>query len=1070
MLLALCAGRAAGDTPEGLEFFETRIRPLLVENCFKCHGGDKKKGNLQLDSRAGLLKGGDSGPALMPGQPDQSRLIQAVRYTDDVLRMPPKSKLSNSQIADLTAWVKMGAPWPARAAVPSGKSVGDVFDLKARSKHWSFQPVKPQPLPAVKNTAWPQTPLDPFVLAGLEANDLSPAATADRRTLLRRVTYDLIGLPPSLAEIESFLADRSPDAFSRVVDRLLASEHYGERWGRHWLDLVRYAETCGHEYDFDLPDAYGYRDYVIRAFNADVPYDQFVREHIAGDLLPEPRRHRTTGFNESILGTGFWFLGEAKHSPVDVRGDEADRIDNQIDVLSKTFLGLTVACARCHDHKFDAISTKDYYALAGYVESSRQQRAFIDRAEDRRKTLEQLRDLRGQYRAVAVELTARALRAAAGKLAERLLASRSDCQAGLMATNPLYPWVVLARSGYPLDPVQFSRQRQELSRQLRGQLRGRSDHDGTAVVFEDFKKKTYQDWFITGEAFGTGPTSAVDAVLQADPARPVKAVVGAGTAASGLISDRLQGVLRSRTFVITRKKILYHVAGHSGQVNLILDGFQQIRAPIYGGLEFRIDGGEQPQWHVQDVSMWPGHRAYIEIIDEGVGSVAVDKILFSDDGPPAEAPNGLLLRLLDDERVNTPEALARKYQELCVETVDQWRAGQLNTTADAPERLALLNWMLQSHLFAAAAAGLPEQQELSAKLKELQEQFQRLEAALPVPRRALAMADGTPWNEHVFVRGNPKVLGEEVQRRFLEALGGDRQPVPAVGSGRLELARRMTDPANPLLARVMVNRIWQHHFGEGIVRSVDNFGVLGERPTNPALLDYLAAEFVRQGWSVKQMHRLMLLSSTYQMASRSDDPSEVRDPQNKLWHRAPIRRLEAEVIRDAILAVSGRLDLKMYGPSVMPYLTPHMAGRGRPTTSGPLDGDGRRSIYLGVRRNFLTPLFLAFDYPVPFTIIGRRSVSNVPAQALALMNNPFVVQQAENWARRVLADPALTPAERVTNMYVTAFGRPPEESELAEALAFLDEQGKGYGQAGDLRAWADLGHVLFNVKEFIFLN
>jgi hypothetical protein len=332
------------------------------------------------------------------------------------------------------------------------------------------------------------------------------------------------------------------------------------------------------------------------------------------------------------------------------------------------------------------------------------------------------------------------------------------------------------------------------------------------------------------------------------------------------------------------------------------------------------------------------------------------------------------------------------------------------------------------------------------------------------------MADGTGCNDHVHIRGNPNRFGEEVRRRFLEAIAGDNQPCSQRGSGRLELARRMIDRSDPLLPRVMVNRIWQHHFGAGIVRSPDNFGALGELPTDPELLDYLATEFVRQGWSIKAMHRLMLLSSMYQMASRSAEASEARDPQNKLWHRMPIQRLEGECIRDAILAVSGQLHRTLYGPSVPPYLTPHMSGRGRPAQSGPLDGNGRRSIYLNVRRNFLTPLFLAFDYPIPFTTMGRRTVSNVPAQALALMNNPFVAQQAESWAARVLAQARQTPRERIVDLYVRAFGRPPDEREMTEALNFLQEQGERYNRVGDPQVWRDLCHVLFNVKEFIFIN
>jgi hypothetical protein len=350
------------------------------------------------------------------------------------------------------------------------------------------------------------------------------------------------------------------------------------------------------------------------------------------------------------------------------------------------------------------------------------------------------------------------------------------------------------------------------------------------------------------------------------------------------------------------------------------------------------------------------------------------------------------------------------------------------------------------------------------------QEVRRQEAALPPPRRGLAMAEGTGVNERVHIRGNPKALGEEAPRRLLVVLAGEGQALPKVGSGRLELARRLAEEHWELPARVMVNRLWQHHFGAGIVRSPDDFGFQGERPTHPELLDWLAAELRRRGWSLKAMHRLMVLSSAYRMSSRAGERAEKADPRNELLHRMPIRRLEAEAIRDTMLALSGRLDRTMYGPGPLPHLTPFMLGRGRPGASGPLDGAGRRSVYLNVRRNFLSPMFLAFDYPIPFSTIGRRGVSNVPAQALTLLNNPFVIEQARLWSERVLAEPGLSDAQRVQRMYESAFGRPATAEELSDALAFLAEQGGERGRTGSVRAWADLAHVLFNVKELIFVN
>jgi hypothetical protein len=1090
----LVPARAADPSSEAVEFFEKKIRPLLVENCFECHGNVKKpKAHLRLDSRAAMLKGGDSGPVLVPGKPEASQIIKAVRFNDSDLRMPKRGKMADQRIADLIAWVKMGAPWPGDSGKTTANGPGE-FNLQERRKHWAFQPIKAVIPPDVKNKTWPRSPLDSFILAKLEAAGLSPAPAADKRTLIRRVTYDLTGLPPSPAEIDAFVADQAPDAYEKLVDRLLASPHYGERWGRHWLDLVRFAETGGHEFDFDLPEAYAYRDYVIRAFNADLPYNQFVLEHVAGDLLVKPRRHPTKHFNESILGTGFWFLGESKHSPVDIRQDCADRIDNQIDVFSKTFLGLTVACARCHDHKFDAISTRDYYALSGYLRSSRFQRAFLDAPEKTRSIIGQLQKLEAEARVLAVAASARTLSARTEKLTAFLLSGRTKDQqldsAGLdrwtkavqsidakRADHPLHAWLVLAGPKLDLAPDKFRAKKKELVEHMRARAARAAEFGDNCIVFEDFSKNGFVDWFVTGDAFETRPSTPADIVWQPDARMPVKSVRAAGAAHSGLISNHLQGALRSRTFTIDRKRIWYHVAGTGARFNLIIDGFQRIMDPIYGGLTFVVNHGDRFAWHGQDVSMWIGHRAYIEVLDDGPGFAAFDKVLFTDEAQaPPEPPNRMVLKLLDDPAVSSPDVLARKYQELFQVIIGQWHQGKLASSGDCADRIALLNWLLQGELLSAiTVAPFDKEPDVLAKLTILANTKRQLEAAIPQPKRALAMADGTGENEHIFIRGSHKNLGPEAPRSFLGALSGHEPPGStrrhvARGSGRLELARRMLDPSDPLPARVMVNRIWQHHFGEGIVRSVDNVGILGERPTHPELLDHLAMEFVEHGWSIKKMHRLMLLSSAYRMASRSDTRADELDPQNKLLHRMPIRRLEAECIRDAMLAVSGRLDRAMFGPGVPPHLTPFMLGRGRPAVSGPLDGAGRRSVYITVRRNFLTPMFLAFDYPIPFTTIGRRSVSNVPAQALTMMNNPFVLQQAETWAKRVLADKGLTPKERIGKMYVTAFGRPPTETESTEALAFLEEQGKQYGRANDPRAWTDLCHVLMNVKEFIFVN
>jgi hypothetical protein len=394
-LLLLPAAAPADPTPERAEFFEKKVRPVLAEHCHKCHSEQSAKGpkgGLRLDGRTPLLKGGDGGPAVVPGDPAKSKLIEAVRYANPDLQMPPKGKLPAAAITDLEKWVADGAYWPGDEAAAGGKS---EFDLaKRKAGHWAWQPVRPQPPPDVKDTGWPADSVDNFILAKLEAKGLKPAPPADKLVWLRRATFALTGLPPTREEVAAFQRDDSPEAFARVADRLLASPHFGERWGRHWLDLVRYAESRGHEQDPDIPNAHQYRDYVVRALNADLPYNRLVLEHLAGDVLADPRLDPKTGANESVIGTAFWHLGEELHSPVDIRQDQADRLDNRIDVMAKAFLGLTVACARCHDHKFDAISTKDYYALYGLLEGSGYRQVRFDGWEQNRQVAARLAKLR----------------------------------------------------------------------------------------------------------------------------------------------------------------------------------------------------------------------------------------------------------------------------------------------------------------------------------------------------------------------------------------------------------------------------------------------------------------------------------------------------------------------------------------------------------------------------------------------------------------------------------------------------------------------------------------------------
>jgi hypothetical protein len=1033
---------AAGDS----DFFENKVRPVLAQHCYRCHSGQAKKlrGGLRLDSREAMLSGGDSGPALAPGQPEKSRLIEAVTYKNADLQMPPRGKLPEAAIADLTTWVKKGAPWPKQSSSVQGAVARAAFDLDERKRtHWAWRPICPHNPPSVRKVIWPRDPIDRFVLAKLEDKGLSPAQPADKRTLLRRLYFDLIGLPPSPEETEAFVRDTSPLAIEKVVDGLLQSPHFGERWGRHWLDLVRYAETRGHEFDYNIPNAYQYRDYVIRALNADLPYNQFVLEHLAGDLLPKPRLHPQEGFNESILATGFWFLGEEVHSPVDIRQDQADRFDNKVDVLSKALLGLTVACARCHDHKFDAISTKDYYSLYGFLQSSHYRLARFDSMEHNRRVAAELWEFRRKERRKIQKALAKALRPGVERMGDYLANQRRQ------------------RPGSPPRP------------------HSAVDAAGSPII--DYAHCKPEDWLTDGFAFGPDPVRAGELRIEGNAAKPVlqfseytaaekdatwdvlKLSTGAENdpgALGGIV--RAGRTLYTPTFPLTTGKVSYLVKGN-GFVYAAVGSHVMIAGPLHGQLVRTVNTGERFEWITHDLSAYQGQRIHLEFTPTGSAPFAVAQVVQASGGrkPPVadESTGGLRPPLARDE---TPGAVAGSYQRFILDTLDMLAADHLIGSTDAAERAGLLNWMIaHADRFGCNSPAGDEARTFLIEQSRIAERIQK------ESRLCVAMIDGSAENEYVFIRGSHKAHGATVPRRFLEALAGPAPLTAAHGSGRLELARQMIDPAiDPLLPRVVVNRVWHHLFGRGIVASTDNFGVLGEKPTHAELLDYLADRFVKEGWSIKKLIRTLVLSSTYRMSSQPDDAADRADTGNLLLHRMRRRRLEGEAIRDAMLMISGRLDRRMYGPSVLVHLTAFQEGRGRPA-SGPLDGDGRRSVYLAVRRNFLSPFLLAFDTPIPFSTVGRRTISNVPAQALILLNDPFVHQQAQQWAKRVLAQPGST-RERIIGMYESAFPRPPTEAEMAECVAYLDQQPAA--QARDEAAWTDLAHVLFNVKEFIFVN
>ena len=796
------AQKVGRPTAEQIRFFEKTIRPLLAKHCYECHGADEQESELRLDSLTGMLTGGKGGASVVPGKPKSSLLVTAIGYRDNELQMPPDEKLSDRQIADLTRWVEMGAPHPDSGKVGATRRSG--VDIEQGRKHWAFQtPVKPK-VPGSRPIASSRQPIDAFILAALEKAGLKPLGPADKRTLIRRATFDLIGLPPTPAEIDAFLADKSIGAFRRVVDRLLDSPHYGERWGRHWLDVARYADSNGLDENVAHGNAWRYRDYVVKSLNDDKPYDEFLVEQLAGDLLDSDTD--VSRRNNRLIATGFLVLGPKVLAEVDEGKMKMDIVDEQIDTIGRSLMGLTLGCARCHDHKFDPIGQDDYYGLAGIFKSTRTMEHFKKVA-------------RWQENSIAL----------------------------------------------PADTARIKKHQQ-------------------------------------------------------------------------LVSDK-------------KKQIEDRVA----------------------------------------------------VAKRGLTSPAGEKV---------------------------PQDIEKRF---------------------------------------------PQQTQL--ELKKLRDEVKQLENSVPVMPTAMGVVDGAVAHAAVHLRGSHLTLGVVVPRRFPRVLSVENQPsLPDKSSGRLEFARWLTAPSHPLTARVMVNRIWRWHFGKGLVPTVDNFGLQGQPPTHPQLLDWLAVRFVEEGWSIKAMHRLVMLSDAYQRSSNFDSRHTAADQDNQFYWRYDIRRLEAEVIRDALLALSGTLD-RTLGGSLLEvknrvYLFDH-------TSNDKSSYDiSRRSIYVPVIRNHLYDMFQLFDYTDASVLNGNRDTSTIAPQALFLMNSQLVTSLTTAMAKRLLEADG-THKAHINQLFLEAYGRQPTADELNHADIFLSRFAKLTAQDKDetkgnadstQQAWQGLCQSVILSSEFIYVR
>jgi len=906
------------------EFFEAKIRPILIKRCQSCHGPEKQEFGLRMDSRAHLLAGSDAGPVVAAGAPANSKLIDAIGYEGDI-QMPPEGKLPEEEIVALRRWVELGLPWPedenARSAAPM---TADDRHRHARENLWSLQPIEPPALPHVENAGWPRSPIDRYVLAKLEAAELSPSPQADRRTLIRRAKFDLLGLPPTPAEVQAFEQDSSPDAYARLIDRLLASPAYGERWGRHWLDVARYADTRGYAFGREkrFPYAYTYRDWVIKSLNADMPYDEFIVQQIAADCLPENPPHQQAALGFLTVGRKF--------------NNAHDNIDDQIDVVTRGFLGLTVACARCHDHKYDAIPTEDYYSLYGVFASST--------APDE------------------------------------------------------YPLI-----GPPAESAAYEKYQAELAK----------------------RKKALEDF-----------TSKKQAELQ--------------DAARRNVTEYLVRVVTKKPEALLAKLPFISLDPGDLKPRLITAWRQYLQQHA---------GADHPVFMPLAASRAFPEERFAEQFAE---------LLNAWENLPPERMNPLVRGALVATPPQSKEDLARRLGDLLTQTYDAWKQAGGNDAAReklSPPQRELLDLLLAE----GTPTNIPRDEVLNNLNRADRNHFRKLEKEVDThmarspgaPPRAMSLVDkDRPITPQVFIRGNHQRRGDRVPRQFLRVVAGDDRRPFASGSGRLELARAIADPSNPLTARVIVNRVWMHHFGRPLVETPSDFGMRSRPPLHQDVLDYLADRLIGGGWSLKDLHREIMLSATYRQSSniagRIANPSHKDvDPENDLLWRMNRRRLEFEPLRDALLHVSGRLDDTMYG---------------RPVDVFTNTDSGRRSVYALIDRQDLPNLLRAFDFASPDQSIARRPHTTVPQQALFLMNSPFVIQQAKAVAARPEIAGETEARARIQALYRLLLTRKPSDEELAAGEQFLAAAEANQSPADKLAPWEQYAQLLLMSNEFMFVD
>ncbi|VTR95169.1 secreted protein containing duf1549 : Uncharacterized protein OS=Pirellula staleyi (strain ATCC 27377 / DSM 6068 / ICPB 4128) GN=Psta_3103 PE=4 SV=1: PSCyt1: PSCyt2: PSD1 [Gemmata massiliana] len=1018
---ALAALVLVGSTAPGLAappdaHFEKKVRPVLIERCVTCHGPEKQKGGLRVDSRTALLAGGARGAALVPGKPDEGLLLRTLAH-DGELKMPPKAKLPAAEIAAIKEWVQVGAPWPDSGALTVAPKTTERIFTPEEKAFWAFQPVRRAAAPEIRDPKSEiRNDIDRFLLAKLNGTGLSFAPPADKRVLLRRVTFDLTGLPPTPEEVDSFLKDSAPDAYEKVVTRLLASPAYGEKWGRRWLDVARYADSNGMDENLAYVNAWRYRDWVIKSFNADKPYEQFVRDQIAGDLVPggtaAERADRTTA-------TGFLVIGPKMLAEDDPAKMRMDIIDEQLDALGQAFMGLTLGCARCHDHKFDPITVSDYYGLAGIFYSTKTMRNHTVVAAWNERPIGTASSV------VALAAHEKAVAAARAEVSAAEARARATTRARLTEEKKHV-------AEYATAAVEVYRRRGALK--LVAPDPGKNPPAGAVLV--------------ESEAFARGNVLKLTDGYGAG----IGVVINAGPLPNYAEYDL--DVPKEGAYQIAVR----YAAADRRPVRILVNG--RLVAGEACGTKTGSWNPDTQTWVAEAVVVLPTGKAVVR---------------FERNGPVPHLDKFALLPMTAEQVAAAPLPVERAAadRKLLTSLLREWadviakREGKPPTGADLDA------------LIAADDGPFRDSPELDAdtqgahadELKRLREKLAATEKAKPPVDEVMAVEDAKGENLRVHLRGNHTTLGADAPRRFPQIMaGGAPLPLGADRSGRRELAEWLTRPDHPLTARVMVNRIWAGHFGAGLVRSTDNFGRLGDRPTHPELLDWLAAEFVGAKWSVKHMHRLIVTSAAYRMSSQAEPAALQKDPDNKLLSHFTRRRLDAEEVRDGMLAVSGLLDRKVGGTLLKATPRQYVTGTGNRNYEG--YAHTRRSVYLPVVRSAVYDVFQTLDFPDPSVPNGQRTATTIPTQSLFMLNSALADQAAEAFAKAVLAVRS-TDAGRVHEAYRRVYGRPPTDREEARVLAYLQKSEEASGPAAEgsqLRVWRGLCRVLLASNEFVFVE